>query len=310
MTTLDSSFNPLAAFSERIAALVEQLGRAVVSVHAGRHGSVGALSWRPGLLLTAAHAIRHAGDVRLTLASGATARATVAGVDPSTDIAVLRAELDIAPVAFGDDAQVRTGNWVCAVTRDPRGDLLVDHGLIAQSGAGWRTWRGGRIDRLLRLDGGLAPGFSGAPIATADGTVIGLASAALARGAGVAIPASTVIRVAEQLLAHGRIARGYLGIGAQPVEATLAAAAADGEAERQRGLLVTALSEGGPAERAGLLIGDIVLAVGQSPTRSIDELQAALSAAAIGQALEATVARGGERITKPLTVDERPRASC
>ena len=308
MTTLDSSFNPLAAFSERIAALVEQLGRAVVSVHAGRHGSVGALSWRPGLLLTAAHAIRHAGDVRLTLASGATARATVAGVDPSTDIAVLRAELDIAPIAFGDDAQVRTGNWVCAVTRDPRGDLLVDHGLVAQSGAAWRTWRGGRIDRLLRLDGGLAPGFSGAPIATADGTVIGLASAALARGAGVAIPASTVIRVAEQLLAHGRIARGYLGIGAQPVEATLAAA--DGEAARERGLLVTALSEGGPAERAGLLIGDIVLAVGRSPTRSIDELQAALGAAAIGQALEATLARGGERITKPLTVDERPRASC
>jgi S1-C subfamily serine protease len=305
------SMTALSAFSEEIAALVDRLGRSVVGVHLGRHGTVAAFCWRPGVLLTVAHPIRRGGDVGLVLADGASARASVAGVDPSTDLAVLRFDAaGIEPAELGDGNAVRTGHWVYAVTRSARGELAVDHGLVGTAGAAWQTWRGGRIDRLLRLDGGLAPGFSGAPVAGADGKVIGLASAALARGAGIAIPVATLERVAEQLLAHGRIARGYLGVAAQPVEAALPATAPAEPPARQRGLLVTQLSDGGPAERAGLLIGDILLAVGDRPTPSIDELQAALAAATIGQPVGATLARGGERVQKTITLEERPRSCC
>ena len=174
--------NPLHAWSERIADLVENLGRHVIAVHVGRHESVTGLIWRAGTVVTVAHALPRASDISLTLPDGASVKAQLAGADGSTDLAVLRIDEEkLEPVREVDDAAVRTGNWVLAVARGGHGDLAVDHGLIGRVGPAWQTWRGGRIDRLIRLDGGLGAGFSGAPVADARGKVIGIGTSALAR---------------------------------------------------------------------------------------------------------------------------------
>jgi S1-C subfamily serine protease len=314
METTQDSGNPLQAWSERIANLVETLGRHVVAVHVGRHETVSGVLWRAGVVVTVAHALPRSNDITLTLPDGTTAKAQLAGADGATDLAVLRIENStLAPVAPVDAAGVRTGHWVVAVARGGHGDVAVDHGLIGRAGAAWQTWRGGRIDRLIRLDGGLGAGFSGAPVADAKGQVIGIGTSALARGYGVVIPTETINRISEILLAKGRIARGYLGIGTQPVALAsppLAELAQKLQLDPAQGLLISSIAEGGPAEKAGWLIGDILLELDQHKVSDLDSLQAALAGDRVGKELRAAVARGGVLIESAVTVGERPRRHC
>lgn len=314
----DPTGNPLQAWSDRIAALVEAIGRHVVAVHVGRHETVSGVLWRDGAVITVAHALPRATDLTLTLADGRSAKAQLAGADGSTDIAVLRVDATsigpaLAPVAFGGDAEVRTGHWVMAVARGGHGDLAVDHGLVGRAGPAWQTWRGGHIDRLLRLDGSLAAGFSGAPVADARGRVIGIATAALARGYGIAIPAGTLERVAAVLLEKGRVARGYLGISTQPVTLAsppLAELAHKLALDPPQGLLISGIAEDGPADKAGWLIGDILLELGDRKVNDVDSLQAALAGDRVGKPMAAKVARGGVLVESAVTVGERPRRQC
>jgi S1-C subfamily serine protease len=301
--------NPLLAFSDRIADLVETLGRHVVAVHVGRHETVSGVVWRDGAIVTVAHALRR-GAATLTLPDGTQSKAQLAGIDGSTDLAVLRLEGTApTPAPIGDAATVRTGHWVLTVGRGGHGDLAADQGIVGRTGPAWQTWRGGRIDRLLRLDGGLNPGFSGAPIADARGQVIGIGTSALARGYGIVIPASTVNRVADALLAKGRVANGYLGIGTQPVELP-ASVMQKLRLDSPHGLLITGIAEGSPAEQAGWLIGDILLELGERKITDIESLYAALGAEQVGEHVHAALARGGSRVDTEVTVGERPRAHC
>lgn len=314
MEEVNETGNPLQAWSEQIAGLVETLGRHVVAVHVGRHETVSGVISRTGTVVTVAHALPRASDLTLTLPDGTTTKGQLAGADGSTDLAVLRIDdAKLEPVAFADETGVRTGHWVIAVARGSHGDLAVDHGLIGRAGPAWQTWRGGRIDRLIRLDGGLGAGFSGAPIADARGRVIGIGTSALARGYGVVIPASTINRVSEVLLTRGRIPRGYLGIGTQPVTLAsppLAALAEKLHLEPAQGLLISSIAEGGPAEKAGWLIGDILLELGEHKVSDLDTLQAALGSDRVGKELRASVARGGVLVESAVTVGERPRRHC
>jgi S1-C subfamily serine protease len=306
--------NPLQAWSDQIANLVEALGRHVVAVHVGRHETVSGVLWRAGTVVTVAHALPRSNDITLTLPDGTSTKAQLAGADGSTDLAVLRIDdTKPEPVKFADDSVVRTGHWVLAVARGGHGDVAVDHGLVGRAGPAWQTWRGGRIDRLIRLDGGLGAGFSGAPIADARGQVIGIGTSALSRGYGVVIPASTINRVAEVLLAKGRVARGYLGIGTQPVTLAsppLAELAQKLQLDPAQGLLISSIAEGGPAEQAGWLIGDILLELDQHKVSDLDTLQAALGGDRVGKLVRASVARGGVLVESSVTVGERPRRQC
>ena len=306
--------NPLQAWSDQIAALVETLGRHVVAVHVGRRETVTGVVWRNGVIATVAHALPRATDIAVTLPDGSDAKAQLAGADGSTDLAVLRLENPgLAPVALVDDASVRTGSWVLAVARGGHGDLAVDHGLIGRAGPAWQTWRGGRIDRLIRLDGGLGAGFSGAPVADARGRVIGIATSALARGYGIVVPTTTIERVGNVLLEKGRIARGYLGISTQPVALAsppLAELAQKLKLDPPQGLLISGIAEDGPAEKAGWLIGDILLELGEHKVHDVDALQAALAGDRVGKPLRAAVARGGVLVESAVTVGERPRRHC
>jgi S1-C subfamily serine protease len=310
MGVVNSNIHVLNQASDALADAVEHVGRSVVAIHASRHGSASGVVWRSGVVVTVAHAIRRDEGIQVTLADGSRRQAALAGIDGRTDLAALKVEGEWPDVAdIGDAASVRAGHFVFAVARDLQGQSSASFGIVGAAGGEWRTWRGGHIDRLIRVDGRLHPGFAGGPIADTHGQVIGIGTHALARGSGIAIPASTVSRVTDQLLASGRIAHGYLGIGTRPVALPEPLSRKLG-LQNSAGLIVLSLAPQGPAEQAGLLPGDILIELAGRPLQDIDDLQSALGGDRIGERIRLGVVRGGERVDSAITLGERPRSRC
>jgi S1-C subfamily serine protease len=301
--------DPLTAHSNRIAEIVARVGASTVAVIGRRDAVASGVAWRPGLVVTAAHVFRRTpAAVTLVGADARSFSATLVGIDSATDLALFRLadESAVPPVALGDTGAVRVGHFAIAVGRSGEGDTVASAGLVNRAGGPWQTWLGGPIDRLIRLDGGIYDGLSGAPVADASGAVIGTATSALSRSYGIVVPAATVSRVVDALLAHGRVGRAWLGIGAQavPVGDVPAGAAAATSAEAG-GLLVTSLAKGGPAELAGLRIGDIIVRAAGSAAASLSELRRAL-AEHTGQAVTLAVLRGGVPLDLQAQVGEWP----
>ena len=290
--------------SNGLAELVERAGRAVVSVNEGGRAGVSGTVWRDGLVVTAEHTIRDHQDLTIELPNGGSSSATVIGRDPTTDIALLRLK-DTVPAAadfFGAE-QIRVGNFVLAVGRRAKDGLIASHGIVSALGGPWRTWRGGRIDQWFRLD--LVPftGFSGGPLVDAEGKVIGINTSGPRRSV-MTVPVATVHRIVDQLLSKGRIARGFLGLALQPVRLPNAPASSGDAAGR--GLLVVMVEPGGPAEKGGMMIGDIVLTVGDKPLADTMGLQAALDPEEVGKTLKVRVLRGGQTQDLSVIIAQRP----
>jgi S1-C subfamily serine protease len=295
-----STANPLADLSDALAALVDRIvPHTLAVVGRQRRASATATVWRSGgLAVTAAHALRHS-PAALTLVGdgGRTVDASVVGTDVTTDLALLRlADSALPAVAAGDAARVKAGHWVVAVGRSADGDPVASSGIVNRASGPWQTWLGGGIDRLIRLDGGVYDGLSGAPVADAQGAVIGIATAALSRSFGIVVPAATVDRVVDQLLAQGHVGRGFLGVGAQP--ATLP----DGQA----GVLVTGLMPDGAAARAGLMVGDLIVRIGGTATPTLQAMRAALAGRS-GEAVDVELVRAGAALTLAVTVGDWPQ---
>jgi serine protease Do len=226
------------------------------------------------------------------------------GVDPSTDLAAVGFDHSAVPVAeTAAEPAPRVGDFVFAVGREPAGRVQASFGHVGAAGGEWRTWRGGQVERLIRLDGGLYPGLAGAPVADAAGRVLGVASPMLSRHHGVVLPVATVERVLAQLLAHGHVRQGHLGVAVQPVRAVLDGAATEG-------LLVSSVADDGPAARAGLLVGDVIVSVAGRPVADLDGLRRELGSANPGTALELRIARGGAGLKLTVEVSERPPRRC
>ena len=209
----------------------------------------------------------------------------------------------LAPLGAVDAASLRAGHVAIVVGRSGEGDAIASAGIVNRVGGAWQTWLGGSIDRLVRLDGGVYDGLSGAPVADASGALVGVATAALSRSYGIVIPASTVTRVVDALLANGRVARPWLGIGAQAVPLADAGVAAADAA--QSGLLVTSLAADGPAERAGVRIGDVIVRAAESAAANLRELRQAL-ASHVGRSVTLAVVRGGAPLDLQAQVGEWP----
>jgi S1-C subfamily serine protease len=267
-------------------------------VHARPRFSSSGAFWRPGILVTAEHTVRREDEITVTLADGSNAAATLAGSDPGTDIAVLKVEAPGAPaVAATDDPA--PGNLALALGRSEDSGINATLGIVSAVSGPWRTWRGGRLDRYIRLDLTLYPGSSGGLVLNAAGQALGIATSALSRIAGLAIPASTINRVVDEVLARGRVARGYLGVGLQPVELP----------DHQKGLIVLSLEPEGPAALAGVLIGDVLVALGGTAVSDTDDIQTVLETHGVGRAIEVQVIRGGASRSVAITIGERPRRS-
>jgi serine protease Do len=310
MVSATASSSPLTDASEALAQAVDQVARCVVAVVASRHGPASGVFWRPGVVVTAAHAIRRDEGISVIPPDGTRSDAQLAGVDASTDLAVLKVESAGGQVAqVGDPASVRTGHFVFVAARDVSGQPAASFGIVAATGGEWRTWRGGHIDRMIRLDGGLHAGFSGGPVADTRGQIIGVGTSALARGFGIVIPSSTVNRVTDALLQSGHIAQGYLGVGTRPIALPGPLIRKLGLQDRG-GLIVLSLAPQGPAEQGGMLVGDILLDIQGRPLHEVGDLLAALGSETIGEQVRVGVVRGGERIESTITLGERPQRGC
>jgi S1-C subfamily serine protease len=297
----------LETLSTDLADAVDRGGRSVVAIHARRRIPASGILWRPGLVVAADHTVHKEDDVRVTLPDGTDARAAVAGRDATTDLCVLK--LRDGAVAEAEPASVsrtplRVGQLVLALGR-PGAAVTASLGIVSAVGPEWRTWRGGRIDQFVRLDLAIYDGFSGGPLVDATGRVLGLGTSGLARAAAVAVPAATIDRVADQLLAGGRIRPGYLGIGTQPVKLN-ESIRTKLEGAPEWGLMIVAVEPDGPADRAGVLLGDVLVTLDGQPTADPRDVLAALGPDAIGKSLPATVVRAGAPTTLTITVGEHP----
>ncbi|HEY3626756.1 MAG TPA: trypsin-like peptidase domain-containing protein [Terracidiphilus sp.] len=296
--------NTLVQFSTELADAVERAGSYVITVLEGGREGVSGTIWRDGIAITAEHTIRGLDEVTVLLPSGSKLKARVAGRDPGTDVAILEVP-GIRPVAIADESQSRVGDIVLAVGRRPDEGVSATCGTISAISGPWRTWQGARVDRWLRLDLNPFTGFSGGPIVNARGEAIGMATSGPRRSA-VTIPAATVNRVIDQLVQRGRIARGYLGVGMQPVafpEGTRQSLALPAD----RGLLVVALAQGSPAEKDGMMLGDIIVAAEGTPTPAVQSLQPFLDSEYVGKAIAFDVVRGGQLVKLSITLGEKPR---
>jgi S1-C subfamily serine protease len=299
-----ASTDPSSIAPAGVADAVERVAASVVGLRARRMGTSTALSWRAGVLVSAAASVARASHVQIVLGDGEAVTGTVRGVDPGTDLAVIALDTQLPVAERRLDPPVRTGDFVFAAGRDAAGIVHASFGHVGAVAGAWRSWRGGHFDRLVRLDGGLYPGLMGAPVADSQGQVLGIASAALARHHGIVVPAVTIDRVIDALLAHGRVQRGHLGIAAQPVALSPAMRSA-ADTQAAAGLLLSGVGEDSPAARAGLLVGDILVSVGGRPVPTIDALRDLLGADQIGSRLRLVVLRGGARQELSVEVGER-----
>ena len=288
--------NELAALSSEIAAAVELAGHNVVAVHARPRFSSSGVFWRAGVIVTAEHTIRREEEITITLPDGNTVPATLAGTDPGTDLAVLKIEGNThAPVRTASAPSA--GALALTIGRSEDSGVNATLGIISACSGEWRTWRGGRLDHYIRLDLTLYPGSDGGAVINTAGETVGVATSALSRIAGLAIPAVTIDRVVDEILARGRVARGYLGVGLQPVELP----------DHQKGLIVLSLEPAGPAANAGILIGDILVKLGGKAVQDTDDIQLGLEGHAVGQKVDVEVLRGGEARQVGVVIGERPQ---
>jgi S1-C subfamily serine protease len=197
---------------------------------------------------------------------------------------------ELVPASVASPEELRVGHLVLALGR-PGQTVQATLGIISALGQGWRTPAGGQVDRYLQTDVVMYPGFSGGPLVDVSGRVLGLNTSALMRGVSLTVPSPTLRRVVETLLAHGRMQRGYLGVGIQPVR--LPAELAE-QAGQQTGLLLVQVMSGSPAEQGGLLLGDTIIAVDDQPVPHHDALTALLTGDRVGQTVTVRLVRAGQ----------------
>jgi S1-C subfamily serine protease len=279
----------------------------VIAIHARRRIPSSGVLWRQGIVATANHTITRDEDITVSLPDGSTAPATLAGRDPSTDIAVLRVDSRAKAAELARDDQLQVGRLVLAVGR-PGAQVTASLGIVSAVGGEWRTWRGGRIDRFVRLDLSVYDGFSGSPLVDAGGRVLGLNTSGLSRAAAIALPNSTVNRVVDELVHRGHIARGYFGVAVQPVRLPESMRRELG-LDATVGLVIISLESDGPAHRAGLLLGDIITGLDGRNVSDPSDILAFLASEAIGKEVSFRIVRAGAGTTVPVTVGERPRRS-
>jgi S1-C subfamily serine protease len=298
--------NSLVAFSDAAAELVERTASSLVAVHGGNRWSSSGVHWRSGVIVTAEEVLERDEDIKVTLPGGRVVAASLAGRDSSTDVAVLRFQPDGLPAApTVDAASLRPGHIVLALGNH-EGVPIASLGIVAIAGPAWHSLRGGTIDSLIRLDLTLSPAAEGGAVVDVRGRVVGMAVLGPRRRA-LAIPTSTIDRVVDQLLAKGRVFRGYLGAGLQPVR--LGRPSKDAQPSGTgRGILVASIDPDGPAARAGLLVGDIVTTWNAKPVDRVREVMRLLGPESIGKTIDLGLLRGGAPTTLKVVIGERPMA--
>lgn len=297
------------AISGQFAELAEQASKFVVAVHGGGRIAASGIMWRSGIVVTASHMLRRGGEFEIALWDNSVRKASLAGRDPGTDLAVLRLEgasVEALP-QFGNPAELRVGQIVMAVGRSTLGELSASAGIIARLGASWQTWRGGRIDSLLRPDVTLYRGQSGSALVDSRARILGMNTSALARSAAITIPTATVGRVVDEVMQHGGVFRPYLGLAMQAI-AIPEDLRSKFSLAQESALMVMQVEPASPSSEAGIMLGDVIFSIGGVPAHGIEQVQRALNAAKRGDSVEIQYVRGGQRTSVNVKLVDRPRS--
>ena len=314
---LDESppLEPLDAYSAAVVSAVEQVGPAVVSVYTGgaeeaaraRGGAGSGVVVTPdGYLLTNEHVVQRVQEARVSFVDGRTVAAVVAGRDPATDLAVLRAQAASLPYAELASAQrLRAGQLVVAVGNPFGFESTVSAGVVSALGRSLRSRQGRLIEGIVQHTAALNPGNSGGPLVDAHGAVTGINTAIIpnAQGIGFAIPSATAQWVLTEILIQGRVRRAWLGIAARdrPLDLRLVRAL---ELKATRAVEVLSRERQGPASESDLQPGDLIVGVGDEPVDGIDTLHRLLGGVPPGTELALTVVRRARQVRVPLTARE------
>ncbi len=292
----------LTEFSNELADVVAAGSPSVVQVNGGRRPASG-VSYAEGIVVTTTRALAGEKGLHVRQHDGRTADAELVGWDPASGVAVLRAPID-APAVVPSAAPVRVGHIGIAIARSWSNAVTASVGVVAVIGGPLRTGRRRAIEQVFRTTAPMHEGFAGGAFLDAMGALIGVATASSIRGFGVVIPAAIAWKAAGNVLEHGRIKRGYIGIGGQPVSLATEQRAAAG---RDRGLLVVNVMADEPAARAGLMVGDVIVTLDGTPIDSPEQLMDLLMTTGADRAVQARILRGAELRDVPITTVERPQ---
>jgi S1-C subfamily serine protease len=296
--------NVLVELSDALADAAEKAGKATVLVNARRRMPASGIAYASDLVLTADHVVEREEGIKVILADGAEISARVAGRDAGSDLAVLKLERAGGAVAEATKSPARLGQIALALGRPSPDGIEASLGTVSAIGGPIRTGRGGMLERYLRTDSISYPGFSGGPLVAADGTILGLNTSGLANGAAVTVPADIAWRIADTLVQHGRIRRGYLGIRSQAVDLPEASQKAL-KREQAVGLLIMGIEKDSPAAKGGLIVGDILVGVAGEPILHHDELFARLNGEMVGKSTPIDLLRGGQPQTLHVLIGEK-----
>lgn len=314
MTTQQSDAAVLDAYSQTVTHVAAKVSPAVVKIEAAKdlRGGTGSgfVFTSNGYILTNSHVVDGARTVDVVLHDGRRFPAERVGDDPHTDLAVVQVKADGLPVVeLGESKPLKPGQLAIAIGNPYGFTYSVTAGVISALGRSLRSASGRLMDDIIQTDAALNPGNSGGPLVDSRGRAIGVNSAVIlpAQGLCFAIPIDTAKYVAGQLIEHGRLRRGYIGLGGQNVSLPRWLQRRLG-ISAESGILVVTLDEGGPATRAGFEEGDLVIGFKGKPLEGIDALYKALTEESIGNAVQLTVAREGEIRDLWVTPREAPSA--
>ena len=288
--------------SNELTKMVELAGPAVVRVEGRRRMPASGIVWsKDGVIVTAHHVLERDDRLRVGFGGEEKVDAQLVGRDPSTDLAVLKADQKgLTPADWAELEGLKVGHLVLALGRPGR-TVQATLGIVSALGTNWRTAAGGMVDRYLQTDVVMYPGFSGGALVDVEGKVLGLNTSALG-GVSLTIPTSTVRRVAQALLTDGKVRRGYLGVGVQPVRLP------EGLVEKlgqETGLILVSVEPGSPADKGGLTLGDSLLSLDGNPLRRLDELLDLLSHDLVGREVGLRILRAGEAREVKVKIGER-----
>ena len=263
-----------------------------------------------GFILTNSHVVHRASRLGVTLPDGRSFEAHLIGEDPDTDLAVIRVNADgLVPAVLGDSKSIRVGQLVVAIGNPYGFQCTVTAGVVSALGRSLRSHSGRLIDDVVQTDAALNPGNSGGPLVTSRGEVIGVNTAVIlpAQGLCFAIAINTAKHVAGLLIRNGKIRRGHIGVAGQNVTLQRRLVHQHSLAVTS-GILVISLEPKGPAHRAGLREGDVIVAYASHPVASIDELHRLLTEEQVGTKIELTLLRSGEKLTLEVVPEESARS--
>lgn len=307
MSSTLPSASTLATISDELANAVERAGTGVATVDARRRHPATGIVWSgDGLIVTANHVVERDEEIEVGLPDGRRVAARLVGRDPGNDLALLNVEAaGLSPLARATSVP-RVGHLTLAIGRPGPSGPMASLGVVSAAG-GPLHFRGGHsLERYVRADVAMLPGFSGGPLIDSAGGMIGLNSSTLGHSGQLTVPASIIDASVATLLQHGRVRRGYLGIGAQAVHLPDALVAAIGNGQQQ-GLLIVSVEAGGPADQAGLMLGDVLFSIDGEQVGQVEQLQEKLTGERVGRSIPVRVARGGEPREIAVVVGERQR---